>query len=239
MKITLDRSWVLLVCLLIMGNSTLSAQQPEDKYFDVFHNVGKIFDVDPLLLMAISKRESGLNPYALNINGEEAHCLSRQEAESALRYVTINPWYVKLSSEEYRNLLKRGTADRKQNCAVTSGGQYRTYFPNYARAKSFLITHQLLDRQPRKMNPESIDVGLMQVNWAAHGHQVKSKHRLFSIGYSIIYAALYLKELGVDKNQWLAVGRYHAGRNGSTDRARRYTTSVRRIYSEYLVKFAS
>jgi len=101
------------------------------------------------------------------------------------------------------------------------------YFPS--RQAAIDAVHQALT-----IGRRSVDIGLMQVNWAYHETALRSVEAAIDPYHNLDVAARILaKCFQAQGDWWAAVGCYHSP--GDADRAARYRDRVKRIWSRITV----
>lgn len=192
----------------------------------IYERVGAEYGVDPLLLQALARGESSENPYALNINREDAACRSRDEAIEALEHVVPRPWVVHLPADSVTDYVD---IDGPVHCALRGLGHDRLWFSTRDEAVAFL-EHNDLDGGPIYRNVRSTDLGLIQVNWYYHGERVGHSLDLLNPVFNVRYAARFLSELVERHGIEQAIGRYHGA--SSAEARASYQQRVLRHYRD-------
>jgi hypothetical protein len=107
--------------------------------------------------------------------------------------------------------------------AINDGGQ-SYYFKDRSTAVAYI------EDQPERL--DSMDLGLMQINWRWHGGRVESPEELLTLETSLDVASEILSEslASSPDDLVLGVGRYHTWED--TARARRYGQRVLGVYYE-------
>jgi hypothetical protein len=200
--------WVLLLALASPMVLATSGGLP-------YEQVGREYGIDPRLLRAIALRESAENPYALNINGEDAHCESRSAALSALHIAVQNPWVLRLPPGSLHEYVDRAPP-ASHRCLFHGLQHDRLWFPSEQTARGFARRHGL-EVRPRRLNTTSTDVGLMQINWYYHGERVSALPELLDPLVNLRAAAEFLRELALRYDTREVIERYH----GASDLQRR------------------
>lgn len=192
--------WIALVSLSLCSPAAFAT--------DWFDYMGKRYDVDPYLLRAIAEQESMGHPWTVNLNGEPFFLKNKEQAVDLVKTAQSRPWLAVIP-----------TNDRP----------VRYLFPTKLAAEDWVAArYPYADARIRKVDPENVDIGLMQINWKWHGDRVPSLERLFDVDYNIAYAAFHLKELMAKYPVDEAIGRYHSP---TPSRAANYRKKVYRHYA--------
>lgn len=188
----------------------------------VFATVGQEYQIDPDYLKAVAMKESGLNPWALNINGVPCTdvqgfviggtylaCDSKRHTIQILQFVISHPWYA--SARDAKGVL------------------WRSWLPS--RAEAYAFVKRLGGGTVERKNTASTDIGLMQTNLAAHPtlSEVGIDNALDPM-FNVRYAAWYIATLNAQYGPTAAAGMYHTGPRGPEHRQRSYRTDVLRNY---------
>lgn len=192
---------------------------------DPFDKAAARHGVSADLLRAIAKVESAHNPWALNINGADCQdkgnphfirgqwlfCDSRSNSIAILLHASKNPWL----------LSAKGP----------NGATLYIWAKHEDHAKSLAARNHLDVIKIKRKNVLSTDIGIMQVNWRAHGGNILDTSLLFNQEYNVDYGAKFLADLISRHGKEVAVGMYHTGENGSKNRQLRYRQAVSRHYA--------
>lgn len=198
------RGWLTAILLILSAPSFAQ---------DVFDRMGARYSVDPAALRAIADIESQSHPWTLNVNGEGFYLRSKREAMQLLAALRTRPWILKLTD---------------------AGGEKRRYaYASQMEAERALAAHQgARNSKIRKLNVESTDIGLMQINWYWHGKNVPSLERLFDVTYNVAYSAFYLQKLLARHGDLeTAIGFYHSS---DPERQKMYVARWRKAYKRVL-----
>lgn len=190
---------------------------------DIFDIVGKEYNINPDVIRSIASVESKFNPWALNINGESADCTTKQEAIDGLNYVYQRPYLVIVKTGTYKNVLG---VKSELNCVLHTNNKYgdyeRMWFNSKTSLDTFIDKYNILPIDTRKLNIESVDIGIMQINWYHHKNMVKDATKLFDPLYNVRYGTQYLKSLITQYGSiYIAIGKYHNKKNQSRQDAYR------------------
>lgn len=184
----------------------------------VYDIVGQRYNVDPNLLKAYAMVESHGKPWTLDINGEPAACTSRSRLVAGFDYVQTRPWMITVPTGYARSLYRlKGAA----NCVFRGVGYDRLWFHTRESAIRFCKIRHLGSCQVQHKDVSSTDVGLMQINWAAHRSSIPNVAVLADPIYNVAFGATFLIKLAKRYGPWQALAYYHNGSSPQIFRAYR------------------
>lgn len=233
---------LLLIVITFLVSSESYSERYSSAYDHLFNTMGNQYSVDPLLLKAIAIQESGLNPYATNVNMESFIFKSKTEALEALSYMVQRPWMLKLYSFDSKG--KRKIARRffrSQTELDTAISSFNSRRSNKGKDPLKVVTTTTY-RSPkteyilaRKLNVNSTDIGFAQINYHWHDNKKYNVADWYNPNNNIRYQAqLMAKLIKTHGDIKTAVGYYHGGGKGEAGAKRRvvYRDSVFKIYNQ-------
>lgn len=206
---------LLIVVLLTVPALTLADDS------DLFQRVADRHGISVELLRSIAQVESGMHPWAVNINWEGFRPHSQWEALELIRNVRKRPW-----------LLRVYYGDDSQRMFFSSGQEAQQALQALLARAELLDTGKPHQWEIRKLDVRSVDIGLMQINWKFHGRHFDSMAELFEPDANIDYAARHLKALLEEHGDLeQAVAHYHSN---TPEFQARYLQAFRTAYQKQL-----
>lgn len=188
---------------------------------DLFERTAKRHQISVELLRSIALVESNMHPWAVNINWESFRPESPYQAVQLIRRVQKRPWLLRVMYKDSSHRLFFPTG-RDAQLALQD---------LLARAK-FLDTEAPQQWEIRKLDVQSVDIGLMQINWKFHGRHFDSMQQLFDPATNLDYAARFLKALLKEHGDLeKAVAHYHSN---TEEFQIRYLQAFRTVYEKQL-----
>lgn len=197
---------------LVMSSFATQAAPPRVAS-DIFERVGAAYGLDATLLRSISLTESQLYPWTMNFGGASFYLPDRQAVVETFQNSRKRPWLVTVSYSDSRG-------DRR--IFFERPGNARLYRTRIQRRPS------VASAQIRRLDPDNVDIGLMQVNWGWHGSNFASIDEMSQVTRNIMYAAKMLREQIDTFGIFKGVGYYHSR---SSPRWRNYYRKVHRSYA--------
>lgn len=203
-------SRIILLVALVAPLSTLA---------DSFVSAANRHGIDPYLFKAIAQVESDRYPWTLNLDGEPLRFKNHSDVVSYYRYAKSRPVMLR---------------------TVRGGTYHYQWFESAVEAEQEYLAARRHNQRSggaggdlpilRVINPDNVDVGIMQVNWQVHRKLVGvSFEKLLDPSVNMDYAGRYLAGLIRAHGLWEGVGRYHSP---SPTRRKAYTAKVWRAYRQ-------
>lgn len=152
-------------------------------------------DVDYHLLLAISRVESALKPYAMNVDGQSFFPDTPQQAVKILKSINDRPWMLKIRSHEgeieqylFSSRHEALAALNKANSLRARNKLRKISLTNSATPGKYQASLNYLD-------VEETGIGPMQIHYSVHGKQRGTVYKWFDPAFNIDYGAKYLKEV--------------------------------------------
>lgn len=175
--------------------------------------------VDVHLFQAVAKVESNTYPWTLNIDGEPLRFRSKDELLAYYRHVRKHPVMLRTVREGYYRYSWHVSVREAEQ-------EYRSAKTEDER----LGLRPDMRTRLRQVNPDNVDLGLMQINWKEHGKYVRGGYEsLIEPAANADYAARHLADLIRRYGIWGGVGRYHSP---TSWRQQNYVGKVYRAYRE-------
>lgn len=175
--------------------------------------------VDVYLFQAVAKVESNTYPWTLNIDGEPLRFRSKDELLAYYRHVRKHPIMLRTVRGGYYRYSWYGTVRQAEQ-------EYRSAKTEDER----LGLRPDMRTKLRQVNPDNVDLGLMQINWREHGKYIRGGYEtLIEPAANADYAAQHLAGLIRRYGIWGGVGRYHSP---TSWRQQNYVGKVYRAYRE-------
>lgn len=175
--------------------------------------------VDLYLIQAVAKVESNAYPWTLNIDGEPLRFHSKSELVAYYRHVREHPIMLRMVRGGYYRYSWHGSVKQAE----------RDYLAAKAEDERLGLRPDMRAKL-RQVNPDNVDLGLMQINWREHGKYVRGGYEsLIEPSVNADYAARHLADLIRRYGIWGGVGRYHSP---TSWRQQNYVGKVYRAYRE-------
>ncbi len=175
--------------------------------------------IDLYLIQAVAKVESNAYPWTLNLDGEPLRFRSKEDLITYYRHVREHPIMIRTVRGGYYRYSWHGSAKQAESHYLAAKVEDdRLGLRQEARAKL------------RRVDPDNVDLGIMQVNWREHGKYVRGGYEsLIEPSVNADYAARHLADLIRRYGIWGGVGRYHSP---TSWRQQNYVGKVYRAYKE-------
>lgn len=175
--------------------------------------------VDLYLFQAVAKVESNGHPWTLNLDGEPLRFRSKEDLIAYYRHVRERPIMLRTVRGGYYRYSWHSSAKQAE-------GDYLAAIAEDER----LGLRREMRAKLRRVDPENVDLGIMQINWREHGKKLRIGYEtLVEPSVNTDYAARHLADLIRQYGVWGGVGRYHSP---TSWRQQNYVGKVYRAYRE-------
>jgi hypothetical protein len=155
------------------------------------------YGLDPYLIKAVAYVESQGKPWTINMDGLPVMFDNKRDAVAFVQARQDSPWYVAVR-------IREGSFDYQWfSSPVDAGVYYQVALRKYGARNVYTA----------RINPENVDIGLMQINWRQHREHARlTLEELFDPILNMDYASGLLADLIHKNGAWKGIALYHSKR---------------------------